>query len=73
MIVNWQNLSVSIQNSQAAYSASNFGAPIDTGAIAFYDNPMSDFADSSAKENEDFPNAFSFGSSKWGQQDLVIK
>jgi len=73
MNVNWQNLSVAIQNGQAAYSAADFGGNIDTGAISFYDNPMSDLADASAKANRDFPDAFVFGISKWGQQDLVIK
>jgi hypothetical protein len=71
MNINWQNLTTAIQNGSAAYNNSGVGSPIDTGAIGFYDHPMSDLNQSSAEEFNIRPNDFVIGSSKWGGSDLV--
>lgn len=71
MNINWQNLTTAIRRGSAAYDSSVYGSPVDTGAIDFYDNPMSDFNQSSAQKFEARPNDFVIGSSKWGGSDLV--
>ena len=73
MNINWQNLTTAIQNGSAAYNNSGVGSPIDTGAIGFYDHPMSDLAGAAALEDQLRSTDFVIGTSKWGGSDLVTE
>jgi len=73
MNINWQNLTSAIQSGRAAYDGGGFGEPIDTGAIGFYDHPMSDLGEGAAEAYRNRPDDFVIGSSKWGQDHLVTE
>jgi len=71
MNINWQNLSNLIQNGQTAFQGSGFGSSEDRGTISIYDHPMSDLGEAAIEHSRNNPNIFSFGSSQWGQSDVV--
>ena len=73
MNVNWQNLTTAIQNGNSAYQSADFGGPIDTGAIDFYDHPMSNLGDAASVLDSIRPEDFIIGTSKWGGSDLVTE